>query len=239
MNRENRVAREFIKTMGVELANLDLLVNALTHPSYSQEHEGVINNQRLEFLGDAILNLVVAEYLFQTFPQRAEGDLTKMRARVVCEKALAQMADELHLGKYLLLGKGEEMSGGRQRHSILADGMEAVIGAVYLDKGLEFTRKFILKYLADDIAGIAAGNFYDYKSRLQEVVQSHCRENVQYNILEENGPAHNKTFVAGVVFRGQLLARGSGKSKKEAEQSAAEIALSLDINYGDTLCENK
>ncbi|MGE5449886.1 MAG: ribonuclease III family protein, partial [Methanomassiliicoccales archaeon] len=126
----------------------------------------------------------------------------------------------------------------RQRHSILADGMEAVIGAVYLDKGLEFTREFILRYLADDIAGIATGNFYDYKSKLQEVVQSHCRENVSYNILEENGPAHDKTFVAGVLFHGQLLATGSGKSKKEAEQNAAQIALSLDIDYGDTACES-
>ncbi|MGE5454381.1 MAG: ribonuclease III [Methylocystaceae bacterium] len=238
MNRETRATREFIKATQVDLTNRDLLVKALTHPSYSQEHEGVVNNQRLEFLGDSVLNLVVAEYLFNAFPQRAEGDLTKMRARVVCEKALAQMAGELRLGEYLLLGKGEEMSGGRQRHSILADGMEAVIGAVYLDKGLEFTREFILRYLADDIAGIATGNFYDYKSKLQEVVQSHCRENVSYNILEENGPAHDKTFVAGVLFHGQLLATGSGKSKKEAEQNAAQIALSLDIDYGDTACES-
>jgi len=238
MSREHRAAREFIKTTGVELTNQELLVTALTHPSYSQEHEGIINNQRLEFLGDSVLNLVVAEYLFRAFPQRAEGDLTKMRARVVCEKALAQMADELHLGEYMLLGKGEEMSGGRQRHSILADGTEAVIGAVYLDKGLEFIREFILKYLADDIAGIATGNFYDYKSRLQEVVQSCCRENVHYTILEENGPAHNKTFIAGVLFRGQLLAKGSGKSKKEAEQNAAEIALNLDIDYGEPVCES-
>jgi len=238
MTRENRAAREFIKATGVELTNRDLLVKALTHPSYSQEHEGVINNQRLEFLGDSVLNLVVAEYLFKVFPQRAEGDLTKMRARVVCEKSLAQMAGELHLGDYLLLGKGEEMSGGRQRHSILADGAEAVIGAVYLDKGLDFTREFILKYLADDIAGIATGNFYDYKSRLQEVVQSQCRENVHYVILEENGPAHNKTFVAGVLFRGKLLAKGDGKSKKEAEQNAAEMALGLNLDYGDTSCVN-
>ncbi|MGE5381299.1 MAG: ribonuclease III [Methylocystaceae bacterium] len=233
MNRENRSAREFIRVTGVEFAKQELLVKALTHPSYSQEHEGVVNNQRLEFLGDSVLNLVVAEYLFLAFPLRAEGDLTKMRARVVCEKALAQMAVKLQLGDYLLLGKGEEMSGGRERHSILADGVEAVIGAVYLDKGLEFTREFILKYLSDDIAGIAAGNFYDYKSRLQEVVQSRCRENVTYTILEENGPAHNKTFVAGVLFHGKLLATGNGKSKKEAEQNAAETALSQNINYGD------
>lgn len=229
MSREGKIATEFAKANGIELSDSGLIVTALTHPSYSQEHEGVINNQRLEFLGDAVLNMIVAEHLFREFPERPEGDLTKMRARVVCEKALAKMAEELSLGDYILLGKGEELSGGRQRHSILADGVEAVIGAVYLDKGLDYTREFILRYLADDVKNMATGNFYDYKSRLQELVQSRCRENVNYVILEESGPAHNKTFIAGVYFRNRLLAKGVGKSKKEAEQNAAERALAMNF----------
>ncbi|NLM87674.1 MAG: ribonuclease III, partial [Syntrophomonadaceae bacterium] len=168
---------------------------------------------------------VVAEYLYTHYPQQAEGELTKIRARVVCEPALSKVARQLNLGKYLLLGKGEEKSGGRNRQSILADAVEAVIGAVYLDQGYEAARDFILEYLEEDIQKTEAGDHYDYKSRLQELVQGKYRDNVSYSILEETGPAHDRTFVAGVFYQDRLLATGKGHSKKEAQQNAASKVL--------------
>lgn len=216
----------------IEDVNTGLLTKALTHPSFSQENNGTENNQRLEFLGDAVLNLVVAEYLYQNYPDKPEGDLTRIRAKVVCEKALVKVASDLRIGDYIYLGRGEELSGGRKRNSILADTVEAVFGAVYLDQGLAYARSFILKYLAADIEEVAEGNFYDYKSQLQELVQSRSKDNVSYVILEESGPPHDKTFVAGVIYRQKLLARGTGKSKKEAEQKAAEKVLQHKIFEG-------
>ncbi len=215
----------FIQTNGIRIDNLDLLVTALTHPSYAQEHGIVDNNQRLEFLGDAVLNMVVARHLYIAFPDQPEGILTKIRAKVVCERYLAKFARDLKIGDYLILGRGEENSGGRNRNSILADAVEAVIGALFLDQGLEYTESFVLKYMQKDMEGVANGDFYDFKSRLQELVQSSSRENVNYEILKESGPAHDRTFVAGVFFQSRLLASGEGKTKKEAEQRAAEQAL--------------
>lgn len=198
---------------------------ALTHPSYSQERSSSYNNQRLEFLGDAVLNFVVAEYLYNTYTHKAEGELTKIRARVVCENALNDVANLLNLGEYVRLGKGEEMSGGRHRKSILADTTEAVIGAIYLDAGIDAARNFIIKRLENTITATASGDYQDFKSRLQELVQSKSRKNVSYAIIEETGPAHAKDFVAGVYYNNHLLAQGKGKSKKEAEQNAAASAL--------------
>jgi len=218
-------ARLFIRENDLAVNDLSLIISALTHPSFAQEHEVTAHYQRLEFLGDAVLALVVAEYLYRGFPQETEGVLTKIRARVVCEGYLVKVAEKLKIGQYLLLGRGEELSGGRKRASILADAVEAVIGALYLDQGLEYVRKFILRYLKEEIDAVAKGDFYDYKSRLQEIVQSTSRENVTYKILEESGPAHDKTFVAGVFFNQRLLASGVGKSKKEAEQRAAQKVL--------------
>lgn len=215
----------FIQTNGIRIDNLDLLVTALTHPSYAQEHGIVDNNQRLEFLGDAVLNMVVARHLYIAFPDQPEGILTKIRAKVVCERYLAKFARDLKIGDYLILGRGEENSGGRNRNSILADAVEAVIGALFLDQGLEYTESFVLKYMQKDMEGVANGDFYDFKSRLQELVQSSSRENVNYEILKESGPPHDRTFVAGVFFQSCLLASGEGKTKKEAEQRAAEQAL--------------
>jgi ribonuclease-3 len=203
----------------------ELMSMALIHPSYAQERSALSNNQRLEFLGDAVLDFVVAEYLYQSFADKAEGDLTQIRARVVCEKALVEIANRIDLGKYLLLGRGEDMSGGRKRKSILADTVEAVIGAIYLDQGLKCAQEFILKHLEPVIMQTSQGNYQDYKSRLQEIVQARSKDNVYYEILSESGPAHAKSFEAGVFFKGQLLASGHGKSKKEAEQNAAEKAL--------------
>ena len=218
-------ATAFAQTNQITVNDLNLLVTALTHPSYAQEQGMMENNQRLEFLGDAVLNLVVANHLYIAYPNRPEGVLTKIRAKVVCERYLAKFARALNLGDYLILGRGEENSGGRNRNSILADALEAVIGALFLDQGLQYTESFVLKNMQKDIDAVADGDFYDFKSRLQELVQSISRENVTYHILEEIGPPHDRTFVAGVSFQSRLLATGTGKTKKEAEQRAAEQAL--------------
>lgn len=223
MNKGN--LQEFLQDNDLVFKDQGLIYLALVHPSYSQEKTISGNNQRLEFLGDAVLNFVVAEYLYNNFTDKAEGDLTKIRAKVVCEKALLEVARIIDLGKYLQLGKGEEMSGGRKRKSILADAVEAVIGAIYLDQGYEKASQFILKHLTGFIEQAVSGDYYDYKSRLQELVQGQSKQNVSYSILEESGPAHAKTFVAGVFYQGKLLANGCGKSKKEAEQKAAEAVL--------------
>lgn len=232
MCKRGNLAEKFKLANSIPEVDTGLLTKALTHPSYSQENEQVENNQRLEFLGDAVLNMIVAEYLYKNFPERPEGDLTRIRAKVVCEKALVKVANNLGIGEYLYLGRGEELSGGRKRNSILADTVEAVVGALYLDQGLDYARDFVLKHLAADIHEVADGNFYDYKSRLQELVQSQGKDNVTYAILEESGPAHDKTFVAGVFYRHKLLAQGTGKSKKEAEQRAAEKVLQMKIFEG-------
>lgn len=218
-------AHSFLVDHQIPFHNEELMSTALIHPSYAQERSQISNNQRLEFLGDAVLDFVVAEYLYQRFTDKAEGDLTQIRARVVCEKALVEMANRMDIGRYLMLGRGEDMSGGRNRKSILADTVEAVIGAIYLDQGLAYTRQFILKYMESVIIDTAQGDYQDYKSRLQEIVQSRSRENVHYHIVSETGPAHARHFVAGVYYQNELLATGEGKSKKEAEQHAASQAL--------------
>ncbi|MGI5911983.1 MAG: ribonuclease III [Syntrophomonadaceae bacterium] len=225
MSAEKLAVRNFIRDNQLDFNNTDLLAMALRHPSYAQEKNFSHNNQRLEFLGDAVLSFVIAEYLYINYEDKAEGELTKIRARVVCEKSLLNVARIINLGNYVLLGKGEEMSGGRKRKSILADTVEAVIGAIYLDQGYEKVRDFILKYLKDSIIESVRENYYDYKSTLQELVQSKNKENVHYSIIEESGPAHSKNFIAGVYFKNQLLATGKGKSKKEAEQNAAGKVL--------------
>lgn len=221
---ENRALR-FIRANQLEVDNVQMMVTALTHPSYAQEVGMIENNQRLEFLGDAVLNLVVAKYLYHRFPDQPEGILTKIRAKVVCERYLAKFARLLGMGEYIILGRGEENSGGRDRSSILADALEAVIGALFIDQGLNSTESFIISNLKDDIDSVADGGFYDFKSRLQEIVQSSSRENVSYEILKESGPAHDRTFKAGVFLQSRLLATGDGKTKKAAEQKAAEQAL--------------
>lgn len=225
MSSESNLILEFTNNINIQFNNYDLIHMALIHPSYSQEKIFAGNNQRLEFLGDAVLNIIVAEYLYNNYMEKAEGDLTKIRARVVCERSLAEVARTIDLGQYLLLGKGEEMSGGRKRKSILADAVESVIGAIYLDQGYEKAAEFILTYLEALIKEASQGDYYDYKSRLQELVQGINKQNVYYEIIDESGPAHARLFIAGVYYQGQLLETGSGKSKKEAEQKAAEAVL--------------
>jgi ribonuclease-3 len=210
-----------------EKVDLQLIDQALTHPSYIFEGRKVpgAHNQRLEFLGDAVVGLVVAQYLYEKHPQKTEGELTKMRAAIVCESSLVQGAKALHLGKYLLLGKGEEQMGGAGRVSNLADCLEAFIGALYLSLGLEKVRGLILSVLKKQIEDAAQGVFGDFKTALQEYIQKDPQSSLGYKILQEVGPDHAKKFSAAVYLNGTELARGIGKTKKEAEQNAAKQAL--------------
>lgn len=219
-------AELFISGLGLENLQSDLICTALTHPSYTFEnpHNGLENNQRLEFLGDAVLDFIIAEYLYLTYPEKPEGELTKMRAAVVNEATLAHQAKNINLGQALFLGKGEQSSGGRERPSIIADALEAVIGAIYLQYGFEKVRKFILGMLVPKIEELDQGNYGDFKTMLQEKAQKEEYE-VSYKILAETGPDHDKLFKAGVYIQNQLKGKGTGKTKKEAEQQAARTAL--------------
>ncbi|HZX20807.1 MAG TPA: ribonuclease III [Clostridia bacterium] len=208
--------------------NTGIINEALTHSSYSNEYRGrcTCNNERLEFLGDSVLSTVISEYIYLKYDNLPEGELTKVRANVVCGSSLALQAKSIGLGKYLLLGKGEEVTGGRDRISILADTFEAVIGALYLDGGIETARKFILNMLEDSIKLASTGNlFKDYKTDLQELLQSKFDDKISYRVVNETGPDHDKTFEIEVVLGDKVLGRGRGKSKKEAEQNAAKKAL--------------
>lgn len=214
--------------LGIDWRDPGLFYQALTHSSCAHEnrHLGLTHNQRLEFLGDAVLELVISEYLYRTYPERSEGELTKLRAAVVCEPSLAKVARELGLGHCLRMGRGEERSGGRERPSILADAFEALLGAVYMDKGLDVSRNLILREMAVIINDVIEGRLErDYKTELQEMLQQHSPDPVHYVILKEEGPDHDKTFTAGVLYRNKEIGRGSGHSKKEAEQHAAKEAL--------------
>ncbi len=205
-----------------------LLCTALSHSSYANEHkaEGVECNERLEFLGDAILGFVVGEYIYKKFSSWPEGKLTKLRASVVCEAMLSKKGRELGINKALKLGRGEEHTGGRERNSIIADCMEAVIGAIYLDGGMEPAREFIISILADEIEEISSTvNVLDAKTTLQEILQRDSQEPIQYRITGESGPAHCKFFSVEVSHNGKTLGSGGGRSKKEAEQKAAMEAI--------------
>ncbi|MGQ9532633.1 MAG: ribonuclease III [Desulfotomaculales bacterium] len=225
------------RALGFPFHNRELLSHALTHGSFAAERHlsPVQNNQRLEFLGDAVLELVISEHLFRQYPDREEGDLTRMRAAVVCEPSLVRAARALDLGSALRLGRGEERDGGRERPSILADAFEALLGAVYLDRGLDAARRVALTWLAPVLAEVAAGGAErDYKTRLQEALQARGLEPVEYAIVGEEGPDHAKTFTVATTWRGRRLTRGTGRSKKEAEQEAARALLELleDEGYG-------
>ncbi len=218
---------EFEAKEGLSFNDQQLLNVALTHPTYVFEHRNVRNhhNQRLEFLGDSVLGMIVAEHLFKSFPRQPEGYLTKLRANLVCESALAFFAKGHGIGSVILLGKGEEISGGRQRPSILADAYEALVGAMFLDSGVENAREFVLRDIRRFMTEEEVWKQQDHKTQLQEMVQKHHEGNVSYAILESTGPDHDKRFLAGVYFKGGLIATGSGKSKKEAEQEAARVAI--------------
>lgn len=213
------------KKLGYTFSNRELLGEALNHSSYANEHRGagISSNERLEFLGDSVLGFVTAEFLFKAYPRLPEGDLTRMRAALVCEQSLYEVARMLELGQYLKLGKGEEAGGGRERQSILADAVEAVFAAVYLDGGMEQIRELIYRVLLSRAP--AAEERKDYKTTLQEIVQRKVGQQLTYHMVEESGPDHNKTFIFEVRLNGEPIGRGGGHSKKEAEQAAARDAL--------------
>ena len=218
--------KDLENAIGYRFKNITLLQNALAHSSYANErwHDSLKSNERLEFLGDSILGMVVAEYLYRNFPDRPEGDLTRMRADMVCERSLAMIAERIDLGKHLLLGNGEESSGGRTRDSILADAVESVIAACFLDGGMEPARKFIEGFVLTDVPVRKLRNA-DYKTALQEQVQQKKNQILSYALVEESGPDHDKHFVVQVSLNGAVVGTGEGRSKKKAEQDAAHNAI--------------
>lgn len=218
---------ELEEKIGYCFVQRSLLRQALTHSSYANEKhmKRFSDNERLEFLGDAVLEVTSSEFLYNTYTNMPEGDLTKFRASIVCEPTLALCARELELGKYLLLGKGENLTGGRNRNSILSDAMEAVIGAIYLDGGFEKAKEFIHKFILTDVENKKL--FYDSKTSLQEIVQGHYKDSLQYVLLNEEGPDHDKTFQVEARIGDKVLGQGSGHTKKAAEQEAAYQALLL------------
>ena len=234
--KETRKFLELEKKIGYAFENLDLLVNALTHSSYANEHHIAYrgNNERLEFLGDAVLEVTSSEFLFRTYPNLPEGELTKKRASLVCEPTLALCAREISLGNYLLLGKGEEATGGRRRDSVVSDAMEALIGAIYLDGGFANAKEFIHKYILNDIENKQL--FYDSKTTLQEIVQGRYEEDVHYVLVKEEGPDHNKFFCVEALLGKRVLGQGCGHTKKAAEQQAAYCAIKKLKNEKGDVC---
>ncbi|WP_206460794.1 ribonuclease III [Anaerovorax sp. IOR16] len=219
---------DFSKIIGYTFKDLNILKNALTHSSYINESKQAYNanNERLEFLGDAILDAVISDYLYHRLSDVEEGQLTKLRSLVVCERSLMECATRLEIGTHLYLGKGEENSGGRNRTSILADAMEAVIGAVYLDGGWDVSVDFILRVLKDTIEDALAGKLYsDYKTELQERLQINGEVAIHYEVEKEEGPDHDKTFYVRLTANKKIIGNGQGRSKKEAEQHAAKAAI--------------
>lgn len=218
--------RELEDAIGYRFRNISLLQNALAHSSYANErwHDSLKSNERLEFLGDSILGMVVAEYLYRNFPERPEGMLTKIRADLVCEKALAVVAGKIDLGKHLLLGNGEEASGGRNRDSIQADAVESIIAACFLDGGMEAARSFIQRFVLADVPKQKLHNV-DYKTALQELVQQKKHQTISYTLIGESGPDHSKQFSVQVALNGETVGVGCGTSKKRAEQEAAHAAI--------------
>ena len=218
--------KELETAIGYRFHNISLLQNALAHSSYANEryHNSLMSNERLEFLGDSILGMVVADHLYRNFPNRPEGELTRMRADMVCEKALAQVANQIGLGNHLLLGKGEEQGGGRGRDSILADAVESVIAACYLDGGMEAAKAFITRFVLVNVPVSRLSNA-DYKTALQELVQQKRNQVLTYTLVGESGPDHDKRFEVELTLNDRVVGRGIGSSKKRAEQDAARSAM--------------
>ena len=215
--------------IGYAFQNRDLLNTAITHSSYANENKarGVVCNERLEFLGDAVLGYVTAEYLYGRFPDLPEGRMTRLRAELVCERSLNYVATQIGLGEYLLLGRGEENNGGRARPSIKADAVEALLAAIYLDGGIEPAKGFVRRFIFDAFEAGDTGFILDYKTDLQELVQKKSGRILEYRVTSESGPDHDKTFVVEALVNGEVVAAGEGRSKKEAEQAAARRALEV------------
>jgi ribonuclease III len=221
--------RDFEKIIGVHFDRLERLNVALTHSSYANAQNLKYNdhNERLEFLGDSVLSMAVSDYLYKKYRTKHEGKLTRMRAGVVCEASLVEIAKNIGINKYIRMGKGEELSGGRDKDSLLADACEAIIAAIYLDRGFDNAREFVLGHLISKIDIIVKDhNYNDFKSKLQEYVQKNLMAAIKYNVKEESGPAHDKIFEIEIYLDNKCYGTGRGKSKKEAEQNAAKEALS-------------
>lgn len=220
---------ELEKTIGYQFKNKALMREAITHSSYAKERKAqhIKYNERLEFLGDAVLSIVVSDYIFKHCPELPEGELTKLRAALVCEKSLFEFAKSMNLGQYLILSKGERNNGGAERPSILSDAFEALIAAIYIDGGIEPASKHILNFVIPAIKNSKTKKNKDYKTTLQEIVQQNPGEKLEYVLVAESGPDHNKHFVVEVHLNSNVIGKGGGRSKKEAEQQAAREALEL------------
>lgn len=223
------VLKKVEEVINYSFSKVELLQEALTHSSYANEHRNyhVKDNERLEFLGDAILDLIISEYLFKKHPEMPEGDLSKIRASIVCENSLAKMSRLMNVGEYLLLGKGEELTGGRERSSILADAFEAITGAIFLDGGFDAAKAYLTRTLVHQVEQVHSLEdlYTDYKTLLQEQIQKESSEPIHYEVTGEEGPDHDKHFYVEVYHEDKMLGKGIGKSKKEAEQDAAKKAL--------------
>ncbi len=213
--------------IGYSFKNEKLLLEALSHSSYANENKNMKCNERLEFLGDSVLSIVVSDYIFKHFSHIPEGELSKLRASLVCEQSLFEFSKKIDLGRHILLGKGEEQTGGRERPSIVSDAFEAVIAAIYLDGGLDAARPYILSFIPENITPKGSDAFHDYKTILQEVIQRNPEEKIVYNLKSESGPDHDKQFTFQVMLNNNVIGEGTGRSKKSAEQAAAKEALAL------------
>ncbi len=216
------------KNLKYTFKNKELLKNALAHSSYANEKKGsATSNERLEFLGDSVLSIVVSEHIYKNFPNLPEGQLTRLRASLVCEKTLCGFSKRLEVGDFLLLGKGEKANGGATRPSILADAFEAILAAIYLDGGMEPAKRHVLRFIQSELSHLEGENFKDYKTELQEIIQRNPEEKLTYVLIGESGPDHDKSFTVEVHLNSNVIGEGTGHSKKNAEQAAAKKALEL------------
>ena len=225
---EKEKLKQFQQVIGYKFKNEKLLYEALSHSSFANESKKQRNsNERLEFLGDSVLSVIVSAYIFEHLKHLPEGELTKLRASLVCEKALFDFSKKIDLGNFIFLGKGEELTGGRERPSIVSDAFEAVIAAIYLDGGMKSAAKYVLSFIPEDIKPHSVVSFVDYKTALQEIIQKNPEEKVEYVLSDETGPDHDKKFTVQVMLNSNIIGTGVGRSKKAAEQNAAKEALAL------------
>ncbi len=216
------------KNIGYTFKNKALLKNALAHSSYANEKKGsVTSNERLEFLGDSVLSIIVSDYIYSKFSNLPEGQLTRLRASLVCEKTLCSFSKRLGVGEHILLGKGERANGGNERPSILADAFEAILAAIYLDGGMEPAKQHVLRFVKEELRHLESEKFKDYKTELQEIIQRNPEEQLSYVLTGESGPDHDKCFTVEVHLNSNVIGVGTGHSKKNAEQAAARQALEL------------
>lgn len=224
----DKVLPKFEERIGYTFKDKMLLFEALTHSSYANESRHQFkSNERLEFLGDSVLSIVVSEFLFEEYTDLPEGELSKTRATLVCEKSLANFAKDIDLSDYIILGKGEMQNGGNHRPSIVSDAFEAVIAAIYLDGGFEAAKKHIMRFLPTNLREAVVKAYDDYKTVLQEIIQKNPEETVEYKLVGESGPAHSKSFTVQVMLNSNVIGTGTASSKKHAEQLAAKEALEL------------